>query len=219
MGKSHILSSAHARTLTTIIINYKSRNDLHLYNNRQTGKEKMFLKLLVLLCILWTIHSPLSKAQVRGCPNYLDPSTITNLMATALAMGNPVLPQIRIIRYHTVCLSKTPENRSVNSLSVVVEYECRNHVVCTESRYKNGVVVEQFDFGCSRNGQEWSARQYYRSMFQNATFSIADFNTKLRTDCTACVGETVATYLHFEDLTGLDPITHCMGKEITLCAL
>ena len=178
----------------------------------------MFLKLLVLLCTLWIIQSPLSKAQVGGCPNYLDPFTITNLIATALAMGDPVLPQIRIIRNHTVCLSSTTENRSVSSLSMVVEYECRNHQVCMESRFKNGVVVEQFDFGCSPNGRQWSALQYYSSMFQNATYAIANFNTTLRTDCTACVGETVATRLGF-NLTGLDPVTHCIGKEITMCTL
>lgn len=173
----------------------------------------MLERILVPLCMLWVAHSPLSSAQFRGCPTFLETATTAHLIARVVARGDPVLPRITVLRNHTVCLSRNPENGSLNSVSQVVEYECAEHLRCNSSRYDNGVIVEQFDFGCD-GIQLWSASQLGSSVFRNISYPMADFNTSFRQDCTACIGERVASQLGFRDLDGLDPITHCLSEGL-----
>ena len=178
----------------------------------QGNFQTMLEKVIVPLCILWVAHSPLSSAQFRGCPTFLETATTAHLIAKVVAKGDPDLPRITVLRNHTVCLSRSPENGSVNSVSQVVEYECADHYRCNSSRYDNGVIVEQFDFGCE-GSRQWFASQLGNSVFGNISYPMADFNTSFRQDCIACIGARVAPQLGFKDLDGLDPITHCFSKR------
>ena len=180
---------------------------------------------VIVLCIL-LLQTRASLAQFHGCPMLSDPDELTQLVAHTIAItdnSDPTsLPAIVVLNNHTVCLSVGPEADTVSSISLLVEYECSGHVVCSQSGSgDNGttVLVEQFDFGCISHGDGnvWSARQFGRLGHRVPT---ASFSTALRRDCSACIEKGVADAVGIGQLLYLDYISRCLCKGFAvLCTL
>ena len=179
---------------------------------------RMLDKALIPLCLLIiVIHPHFSRAQFRGCPMIDDRDTLSQLIAEVIAAtGEPgpsatLLPTIAVRRNRTVCLSTGPDNETVSSVSLLVEYGCGG---CSHPQFADGnTTVEQFDFGCvSHDGsQSWSATQFGKT---GSRFPSASFNTPLRRDCSACIEKRVADAVGLGKLLRVDPVSHCLGKEI-----
>lgn len=169
------------------------------------------------LLVMILAQLQISHAQFGGCPSLIDPNTLRRLIAHTIAgdHSSVTIPSVAIRKNHTVCLSVGPERGTSSSISLLVEYECRSHPGCGPS---NNVRVEQFDFGCvhSRGSYTWSASQFDKT---GSRIPTANFSTALRRDCSACIEKEVAESVGIGLLFHVDPISRCVGKYLTTCAV
>ena len=159
-------------------------------------------RLLLVVCALALFAT--ATAQVGDCElsDLLTGGSLGREMSRAIIDS----PEITVLRNHTVCLSVGPTRGRVSSISLVIQYTCSGSARCP-----SGQAIEQFDFGCTSQGQ-WSFVQF--SDFDNArtTSPMAGFDTVLRTDCGACF----PLHPNQVDPPTIDPVTHCHGKPYTV---
>lgn len=182
-----------------------------------TGRASQ-LSLLLLLSVR------LSLAQFAGCPMISDLDTLSQLVLDALSPEDDALLQpfsVMILRNYTVCVSVGPEDGTFSSVSMLVQYGCKPlyHPVCAAAVNSSSQlladasnIVQQFDFGCKfvADGYHWSPEQFGRDT--GSHLPTADFDTPLRTDCSACIENGVAERLGFHQLLHMDPVTRCLGE-------